>query len=387
MSGYFDYLEAVEDDSRYSYQFDMTGGSAKGVYYTPVGSNYDVQDIVQDIIGYTRTFNSPGTQAMNRRVPVTHPKCPYLYAHRVTSLIGKGTGDAVRQPPTPPQLPSIGTKPVADYHKYKQYEVGIEFSSRPYPIISDADFTPSVSGSWFKKDGTSESFTYAPEWVRYTDYDYFPQNSSTIQGQQGSMSLFGVPSVANPPPFSSPPWMWLPDMLLKIRWFQVPYRYIISPNSYIAPTDNRNWRGRVNQNWFWNWPPGSLLYMSYSVQKYTPPTFDIGTYPSYTGTLGTGKILIGNLINYERLCDIELTFLYTNRYRSGTITTPTNGNYIPAGHNVLPNLADNKFYYATRNAVGGAADVNNPPPWFSFPLEALFSDPDSSGGPTTAGDN
>lgn len=382
-----EYLEAIEDDARTNYQFDVTGGSAKAYYYTRLGLSPDLHDIIKEIYGYTNPFSTAGQYRLSRRIPKTHPKFSYLYAQRISSLIGKGSATAVREPPTYPTNPAMGNNPIADYFKYQQYEVGVDFSTRPYPIIADTDFTASFAGSWYKRDGTLDNFTYAPEWVRYTDYDYFPQDN-TIQGQQGSMSLWGIPAPApDHIPFQSPPWMWLPDMQLKINWYQVPYRYITSANSYIAPTENRNWRGRVNQNWFWNWAPGSLLYMSYSVKKYTPPTPDIGTYASWTGALDA-KALLGNLLNYERLCDIELTFLYTNRYRSGSLgAVITNKNHVPAGHNVLPNLADNKFYYATRTPIGGTESVQNPPAWLSFPLEALFSDPDVAGGPSTSGDN
>lgn len=387
MPSIVEYLEAIDDNSRQNFQFDMTGGSGRGYYRTPKGSNYDLQTLVQDIIGYTTPFASTSTPAMRRVVPVTHPKAPYLYAHRISSIVGEGSGDAARQPPTPPLITSIGTKPICDYYKYRQYEIGVEFASRPYPIIADTDLTASVPGSWYKRDGTLNNFNYAPEWARYCDYDYFPQNN-TIQGNQGSMSIWGVPEAAGPIPFTSPPWMWLPDQMLKIRWFQVPYRFITSANSYIAPVKNRNWRGRVNQNWWWNWPPGSLLYLNYAVTKYTPPTMDMGIYPSWTGTVEGSETLIGILTNYERLCDIELTFLYTNRFRAGTLTYPSNKNHVAAGHNLLPNLADGKFYYATRTPIGSSTEsINNPPAWWSFPLEAMFSDPDVSGGPTTAGDN
>jgi hypothetical protein len=186
--------------------------------------------------------------------------------------------------------------------------------------------------------------------------------------------------------------MWLPDQILKVKWYQAPYRFITSTNSYIAGSAARNWRGRVNQNPWWNWRAGSLMYMGYSVTKYSPPFNEVGSYPSYVPR-STDPLNVGTVIHYERLCDIELTFLLTNRYRSGSLGAGiSNGNYVAAGHNLLPNLADNNFYYGTRtplNADGtsGTPSVQNPPAWYSFPLEALFSDPDASNGPTTTGDN
>jgi len=382
------YLEAIEDDARCNFQFDQTGGSGKAFYHTPIGSAPNIQQIIFDVLGYTNPTGNGGSQALNRLLPVTHPKCPYLYGNRITSLIGKGSGNAVRVSPVQPSNPAIGANPIAQFFQYQQYEIGVDFASRPYPILTNAAFSAIQSGSWAKKDGTTETFTYATEWSRYTDYDYFPQDN-TIQGQQGNMSLVTTGTATDSVPFTSPPWMWLPDQILKVKWYQVPYRFITSSNSYIAGGPNRNWRGRVNQNAWWNWPAGSLLYMGYSVHKYTPPFNDVDTYPTYTSVGDGAMTVLGDLVNYSRLCDIELTFLYTNRYRSGSLGgTITNGNYIPQGHNLLPNLGDNKFYYAVRNPKGATTgDRNNPPAWYSFPVEALFSDPDAAGGPTTAGDN
>lgn len=397
------YLEAIEDDARSNFQFDQTGGSGKAYYYvglsdgsssSSIGGYPDIQEVVRDIIGYTAPV-ATGV-GLRRVIPATHPRCPYLYATKISSIIGKGSGTARRTPPTPASNPIIGVKPLADYYHFKQYEVGVDFASRPYPVLADSaiDADGVQVGSWVPRDGSAaDVFTYSTEWARFTDYDYFPQDNQ-IQGSVGNMSLLGVPvapggAPGNPIPFTSPPWMFLPDQLLKIKWYQVPYRFITSSNSYIASTPNRNWRGRVNQNAWWNWPAGSLLYLGYSVIKYTPPTMDVGMYLSYTSAGSGPETILTATVNYERLCDIELTFLHTNRFRSGSLGGAiANGNYIPSGHNLLPNVADGKFYYGVRNPKGApAGDLQNPPAWYSFPVEALFRDPDVSGGPSVAGDN
>lgn len=390
------YLETVSDNSLSGFQFDQTGGRGKADYLTELNKVIDEQALIQDILGYVSPFVDTTRQAMRRWLPVTHPRYPYLYANNITSITGKGINTAVRVAATQPTNPAIGAKPIAAYLQFKQYEVGVDFTSRPYPLIADASFTNSVTGQWYAKNGTAYTFTYAPEWCRYCDFDLIPCDN-TIQGSVGSMSLIdGGRGSGQFVPFTSPPWMWLPDQYLKVRWYQVPYRYIISQNSYIAGTAKaptasgggaRYWRGRVNQNPWWFWPAGSLLYMGYSVTKYAPPTPDIGTYTGYVPT-STDPNATGSFINYERLCDIELTFLLTSRFMSGTLgATITNKNYVQTGHNLLPNLADNLFYYATRTPPGGTESVQNPPAWFSFPLEALFSDPDATGGPLTNGDN
>lgn len=391
------YFEAVEDDSRCSFAADQTGGTARAFYYN---TSPDLQSALKELLGYTNPFHSLNRPSLDRTLPVTHPKFPWMYASRLVSLVGKGTGGASRVAPTTPSNPAIGAKPIADYLAYRQYEIGVEFSSRPYPVLANEAFTGKVTdGKWYTRDGTPNTFTYSPEWVRFADFDYTPQDN-TVQGQQGSFTVWGVSGKTGGIPFNNPPWMWLPDQLLTIRMYGFPFRYITSPNSYIAGTPNRNWRGRVNQNPWWFWPAGSLLYLGYSVHKYTPPTSDIETYYSYLPT-GADPAATGPLINYARLCDITLTFLYTTRYKSGSLGADIlNKNHIAAGHNLLPYLPDNSFRYATRTPLKssppfpeaqagtlGTASVQNPPAWYSFPAEVLFTDPDASGGPTTAGDN
>lgn len=388
------YLEAIEDDARCNFKFDITGGSGRCPYITAPGT-FDIQRIVQDILGYTNPVNN--SQAyLQRTIPRTHPKCPYLYAQRIDSIIGKGTGGATLAIAVPPVDRDMGVNPITPMSvQYPRLEIVVDFASRPYPIIDNDNFTKTVTGKWFVKNGNPNTFTYSPEWVRWCDYDLTPTDN-TIQGQQGSLSMWGVPGKTSGIPFQSPPWMWLPDQILKVKWYQVPYRYIISSNSYIAGNSQRNWRGRINQNPWWNWPAGSLLYMGYSVTKYTPPNNEVVSSSSYLPT-STDKNNQGTVKNYTRLCDIELTFLFTNRYRSGSLGADiTNQNYVAAGHNLLPNLSDNNFYYATRTPLVttgpnagqlGTASVQNPPAWYSFPVEALFTDPDTAGGPTTSGDN
>jgi hypothetical protein len=384
----FQYLEAMEDDARCNFQFDQTGGSGRCPYMTPVGAN-DVQGMIQDILGYTNpTADSGGLRyRLDRTIPRTHPKCPYLYAQRVSSVVGKGTRLATRVAPTQPGNPSIGSRPMADYLQYSQYELMVEFASRPYPLVPNDAITASYTGKWFARDGSANTFTYSPEWARYCDYDLTPTDN-TVQGHQGGFCLHSVTAIGSKTAFNNPPWMWLPDQYLKVRWYQVPYRFITSNNSYIVPTEGRNWRGRINQNPWWKWPAGSLLYMGYSVTKYTPPTLEVGSTPSFVPT-SSSPTNTGTILNYERLCDVELTFLLTTRTIGSTSlgATVTNKNYVQKGHNLLPNLADSKFYYATRTPPLGTESVQNPPAWFSFPLEAMFTDPDVAGGPSTSGDN
>ena len=356
------YLETQEDSATSNLAMDQTGGSARATYIINSQDAFNLQGTITDILGYTNPFAGT-TQKMRRTIPLTHPKLSYLYASKIVSIVGEGSGTAYQQSPTPPALPIIGSRPIAPYYQYAQYRVGVEFTGpRPYAILNDGAFNSSASSSIFypADGGAGVAFTYAAEWLRYTEFDLYPQDN-TIQGQTGGLAL--IKNSTTTVPFTSPPWMWLPDQILKITWYQVPLRYIISPNSYIA---NRDWRGRVNQNDWWLWPKGSLLYLGYGIKKYSPPTGDVQTSPANEPY---------RYINYAQLCDVELNFLLTKRVLSGSLGAAiTNLNYIAAGHNLLPDMSDMKFYYATSTTP--TISVQNRPPWLSFPVEILMSDPD-----------
>ena len=194
------YYEAIDNDSRCTFSFDQTGGRGRCPYLVgkvPIGgsagaptfspaiaSTQQLQFIIEDIIGYTN-YGTGTSQSLKRSIPVTHPWCPYLYANSISSWVGKGTRTAQRAIPVDPSDPTIGSKPIADYFLYETYELMVEFASRPYPILEDNAFTRTMAGTWYKEDGSSQSFNYAPEWCRYADFDLTPQDN-TIQGSSGA---------------------------------------------------------------------------------------------------------------------------------------------------------------------------------------------------------
>jgi hypothetical protein len=281
-------------------------------------------------------------------------------------------------------LPPVTGSPqaVADtFNLYKRYQIKVNFTTRPYTILPD-DQVPIKTGTWWPDDvlrtTPATSFTYAAEWLRYTDW-YVEPRFETIQGSQGGFqfhSAGGAPVDGSP--FTSPPWMYLPDSIVKLVWSQVPLRLITSPNSYIA---RRGWQGRVNQNDWYNWPAGSLLYLNYNVRRYNQPSTKTQTQTDLNGNTWT---------SYSKLCDVEFTFLFTSRTMTGSLSAdPKYGNWVAKGHNLQPwfgppNTATSKpgFYYAT--AIDGSAPADDTkwrPAWASAPFECLLSDCDVAGGP------
>lgn len=350
------YLEKIDDNSTATLALDTTGGTGRSYFYLTSSDAQYLQNPITDLLGYTNPFPGPN-QKLRRTIPRTHPKLEYLYVSRITGLVGQGTATAVQQPPTPPSDQTIGFRPIANYLQYAQYEAAVEWGTRPYPILLDKDVEIG-NESYAPISGTTPiAYSYAKEWVRYCDWMISPANE-VIQGVQGSLMLQGVPGPNTTVPFTSPPWQVLPDATLEVNFYAVPLRWIISRNSYLMA---RNYRGRVNQSPFMNlFPAGSVLYLGCTYRRYSPPTGDVQTFVGIDGS---------NLLTaYAELADVTMRFGYTTRIVSGTPPAPAKANFIHAGFNALPNLADGKYYVALRDS--GAT------PFFSAPLNLLFSDPD-----------
>src|SRR5512143_1997939 len=134
------YLEGQEDNATTNFSFDQTGGSAKAFYYVESSGAQYLLDTIKDILGYTNPFAltgvSSGGQALQRTIPRTHPKFPFMYASKISSLVGMGSAAAVQSSPEVPSLPAIGSKPIANYQQFSKYQIGIEFTGpRPYAIL------------------------------------------------------------------------------------------------------------------------------------------------------------------------------------------------------------------------------------------------------------
>src|SRR5262249_53314552 len=146
---------------------------------------------------------------------------------------------------------------------------------------------------------------------------------------KGSMTFAPDGTVAAGKQFLQMPRIPLPDGTVKFRWYGVPLRYIISPFTFFE-----RYRLRVNQFPFWVWPAGSLLYVDYTFQTFTPPVPGLSPFMAVLNTSA-------------KLVDIEFTFAHTSRQPAGTPGTPANTNYLAAGWNLQPHYEDMLFHYPT----------------------------------------
>lgn len=349
--------------------------SKKQAIYSLIGPVLaDLQNIPESILGTTSV--QVGDGRLQRQPPLACPMYPWLYASAISNVQGRGKGSG--QVPTPDTLtgqPAEVPLITSYYWNYAQYFYTVDFTPRPFTVATD-DKIVKYSGSWYDEtvsNGTVPvSYYIAPEWLRYTDYDVLPRydNVTAQQGQMVFRSSSGSPPAGpDGTPFSGMPKMYLPNQTLKITWFGVPYRYVTSSKSYLS-----RWLGRINQSDWWYWKKGQLLYIGWNPFKFN--TLAPEEVPENAGAPGGG--VAGNpagLIAPNKLCNIEFTFLLTNRTASDLPAAPTNKSYIQAGWNLQPWFTDRRYHYCSSNAKGGL--IPNVPSFLSFPIELLFYDPDA----------
>jgi hypothetical protein len=338
------YVEQVRSQSPGTAGFALDGARASWQY--DVGP-FDVADALVDVLGTTDTAVSADGR-MTRKLPKAHPQFPWMYAERVANLqgVGKPTTFNITDSFECPLL-------VQQIALYQRYRLTIDFLPRPYYVVADANI-PVATESWVDEDGLAQVYQHTREYVRFTDYDVLP-DVDVVTAQHGMMRFRGTtPEKA----FTGMPRVTVAKAVVKFRWFAIPFRYVESSNSYLA-----NYANRVNQFDFWQWPAGSLLYRSFSIlRKWTPIVPD--TNPVFGTTAFTP----------DKLCDVELLWEFTSRKLAAPPPAPANGNWVQAGHNLMPNYADRGFYYVSTDNPNPALQV---PLFLSVPFQLLFTDPDS----------
>ncbi len=372
----YTYNELLGDLSPASGTFSQTGAGASVEYlFTPPGlgnARYAaLQNSVTDVLGTTGTRPTDGR--IQRKLPVRHPLYQWLFADSV-SYQGVGSQYATVTPSAGPGSAIIPQVPV-----FETYKVRVQYGPRHYNCWQDKDISV-FDSVFYDKAGGALNFRYATEWYRFTSFEHYPTNNF-LQAQQGQMVFRaagpGGAVAPNGTVFQDAPKLYMPDSVLKVRWYQVPYRYLTSKNSFLV-----RFVGHINQNRF-GYPakgntlepyaPGSLLYHGATpLQVYTPPVPDEGIL----------AFNFGDGFKKSKLCDLELTFSYTAR-KLGTSTanvpdfSSVNRNWIVGGWNLQAWFTTRKFYYVSSFDPAAPNDQSKWfPPYNSFPFELLFTDPD-----------
>ena len=293
----------------------------------------------------TVTFSTiEGAGRLIRTLPKAHPVFQYRYVSDV-GMYGVGVPALVNAKATNPSLGARAVTPL--FSLYPKYNLQLEFAPRMYAVLPDnavksvtttpANFTAGQLGSWYDQAGAQQTFTYVNEWVRFTDFEIMPQQDF-ITAQVGAGMIFRATGSVNGNVFVGMPRIYIPNRILKIIWYMVPYRYVTSANSYL-----NKYIGQINQNDWWNWKAGELLYLNYNPTRYQPPVPKTELHPWVPLFPGLGG---PKTVSQAKLVDLELIFLLTKRTATDA-PTPFNGNYVAKGHNLLPWYKDRKFHYAT----------------------------------------
>jgi hypothetical protein len=368
--------EQVADLSPGQGGFNVRTGRWTRLWFLKTPDPAVLASTVKSILGYT-TYAASTDGRLVRSVPLADPQFPWLYASNIPAIQGTGMRDVADPSVFFEEYPSDFPRPAEliepTYSKYPWWVITVESEPRPFVVVPDSAITVTV-GNWFNFAGTSQDFNYVDEWTRFADWtsEVTPE---AVSGQLGNMQFRSM-GQADGRNFASRPRMFLPNATLSVVWFGVPYRYLISPNSYIAGHDpspargkgGRPWFGCINQNavtWFGQtFPVGSLLYLNYKVSTRYPAAID--NLVPYGG-------LTGGAYGVEKFVDITLNFMTTWRTAPpGDLPADSGGpNFVMAGWNLQPWLRDRRFHYATSNPL-----ETQRPSHYSFPAELLFMDPD-----------
>lgn len=335
-----DFLEQVASRSPGSAGFALDGARATWPYFV---NSFEVEAALTEILGGTETAKSDGR--LKRKLPKAHPHYPWLYAERISNIQGIGKPALFTDTRTY-EVPLITPRLAL----YKTYLFQVEFVQRPYYVVGD-DNIPVAEEVWTDETGTPQTYLHTKEYVRFTDYDVLP-DADVVTAQHGQMIFRG--GTANGKAFTGMPRVTIAKAVIKFRWFGIPFRYVESANSNLVYYLNR-----VNQFDFWDWERGSLLYRGFTVlRRYTPVV------PESNPVFGT------EAFTPDKLCDVELLWEYTDRPIAAEPPAPANDNWIPRGHNLMPNYKDRGFYYVTQ------ATGDQIPLFLSVPFQLLFTDPD-----------
>lgn len=381
---------AIEGESRASITYIINGPDKNLDPLNPLAL------FCQQALGDTKINATNGS--LIRTPPITHPQFRWLYAERISSIKGIGlerkdtfvVGSGLLSWDT---AASSSWQYIPPYYViYDKYEVVVEFSSRPYLVVSDDaidklnDEYPGeyrIDGGddiYYMDDNTQNIVLYNPirEYKRFLTY--ITESSAEYLTMKGGAYKFSsdVAQVNSQTIVGFYGKTLLPKVVFKMTWFQVPYEFIDPTND--ASTNIYEALGRVNQNYFYGFEPGELLFTGFTNTQKMKNQFDFNSYALSD---------LANLPTLEALLytDITLSFLYIpifstdingDPYPSSPagIVNPDNLSYINAGHNLAMSNVNKRYYPAI------SEDVENPLPetkfrkkpiYNSYPFELIFN--------------
>ena len=417
--------ERIQGNSPGGASFSSDGNSRSSMTYvidgfgTALDSQGPLVAFCQQALGTVSINENDGS--LKRTAPMAHPQYRWLYADRISSIKGIGL---LRSSSDDPSSPLVSFPTYADnsyqltapyFAIYKKYEVTVEFGPRPYLPISDEtmDLLENANdgsnigkfkilppyNQYYKDDGVISDVEGSPyrEYMRFTTFttetsaeymtlkggamqfksDYNGKNNNNEE--DGSLKIDGVEI----PGFFGK--TLLPKVTVKMTWADVPYQFVDPTEN--ASTNIYQGLGRVNQNWFYGFAPGELLFVGFSNTQKMRNQFDQWDYTS-------AEYL--PMVSETLLTDITFNFLYIpiksytkdvppklyprnnlDQYSPSGVFNPQNLSYINAGHNIAQCNANKQYYPVVSKDLSGEKsppeNLKYKPIYPSYPFELMFN--------------
>lgn len=354
---------------------------------TPL-TKQQIYDQLRTVLGYTYQWaDGPaggpgGPGSVNRLMPMPDPQFPSLFADRADINFADKEGFQTGvNGDLSLAVPIFAAPAGGGFCDYNAQQWAVTLSSRPYTLFPN-DRLFKVSVDYFDEDGDRRRLYHYREWLRYVSrHTRFVD--TRVSASVASSMMFRAPGLAAPfdgidnTPFTGIPDMVIPDTLLIFTWYGVPERYVNHPDSYLV-----KYRGYINQLPWYKWRAGQLLYEGCDVLRtYIQPEF----LPALFGgdrVLGAGGVDVADPEEAEltgtfganRVVDVQITVRLTTRTSQVVIPVSElpNGNWLAAGHNLLPHFQSRRFFYANANQTDVTKRV---PTYLSVPFEILWQDP------------
>lgn len=350
----------------------------------------------QDVLGNVSVNAANG--ALKRKSPMVHPQFRWMYAERITSIKGLGFARESGDDPSSPLLrwnTAGGTswQTIQPYYLiYDKYEVTVEFSSRPYLTADDATMNKlnaayanayTISGAYaiyYNDKGEQKTVSGDPyrEYARYITYT--TETSAEFLTMKGGSFKFvsDVDQIDSQSIAGFYGKTLIPKVVLKMTWNIVPYSFI--DPSEDASTNIFQALGRVNQNWFFGYGPGELLFTGFTNTQKMKNQFDVFAY-------SLDQVADLPRINDILYTDITFSFLYIPIYsysKTGEIypsspkgiINPNNLSYVNAGHNLAQTQVNKQYYPVVSQDVEVPAPSEarkKRPIYGSYPFELMFN--------------
>jgi len=353
-----DLREHTEDNDPGSANLSLKGGKAKMSYWLKSTNVEDFSAAATLILGSAQPAGNGG---ITRQLPMAHPRFPTLYAESLPDFPGLG-GGFVKEGSA---ATVWGAPPPPQYARYPQYRIDVEFANRLYTL--GPDLTPPGVATWMDDQGTGADvqvkYWDAAEYTRWVWTTSGPKENF-ITGKTGQLGYIDIGNPFVSYQFSDFIRVPMPDGAVKLTWYEVPYSFVTSANSFF-----RKYQGRINYQSFLGWPAGSLLYVTIQARPYMQP---IPLVPPG-----------GGAARPVALCDIDVIMMETSRtIAPGDAAQPAPApggrltNWVVGGWNLQLWWRDRQFHYCHQ---GKSTDpLSSQIPLFrSVPLQLLFSDPDT----------